>query len=99
MSRRGRENEVDKDFQNRQVRSLLELREAQADVEAERRLEHLRQVSRPRGLWDRPASWTDLPLAGSSVASLRPQAQQRLREVVLDAHATQFKRLKEINER
>ncbi|XP_060040741.1 1-phosphatidylinositol 4,5-bisphosphate phosphodiesterase beta-3 [Erinaceus europaeus] len=66
---RGRENEVDKDFQNRQVRSLLELREAQADAEAERRLEHLRQ------------------------------AQQRLREVVLDAHATQFKRLKETNER
>lgn len=33
-----------REFQNRQVQSLLELREAQADVEAERRLEHLRQV-------------------------------------------------------
>ncbi|XP_044775749.1 1-phosphatidylinositol 4,5-bisphosphate phosphodiesterase beta-3 isoform X2 [Neomonachus schauinslandi] len=57
------------EFQKRQVQSLLELREAQADTEAERRLEHLRQ------------------------------AQQRLREIVLDAHATQFKRLKEMNER
>ncbi|KAF5920310.1 hypothetical protein HPG69_017878, partial [Diceros bicornis minor] len=57
------------EFQKRQVQSLLELREAQADTEAERRLEHLRQ------------------------------AQQRLREVVLDAHTTQLKRLKEINER
>ncbi|XP_042814443.1 1-phosphatidylinositol 4,5-bisphosphate phosphodiesterase beta-3 isoform X1 [Panthera tigris] len=58
-----------REFQKRQVQSLLELREAQADTEAERRLEHLRQ------------------------------AQQRLREIVLDAHATQFKRLKETNER
>lgn len=57
------------EFQNRQVQSLLELREAQADAEAERRREHLRQ------------------------------AQQRLREVVLDAHVAQFKRLKEMNER
>jgi len=57
------------EFQKRQVQSLLELREAQADTEAERRLEHLRQ------------------------------AQQRLREIVLDAHTTQFKRLKEMNER
>uniref|UniRef100_A0A8C0N0V0 1-phosphatidylinositol 4,5-bisphosphate phosphodiesterase n=2 Tax=Canis lupus familiaris TaxID=9615 RepID=A0A8C0N0V0_CANLF len=57
------------EFQKRQVQSLLELREAQVDTEAERRLEHLRQ------------------------------AQQRLREVVLDAHTTQFKKLKEINER
>lgn len=58
-----------REFQNRQVQILLELREAQADAETERRLEHLRQ------------------------------AQQRLREVVLDAHTTQFKRLKELNER
>lgn len=34
------------EFQKRQVQSLLELREAQADAEAERRLEHLRQVRR-----------------------------------------------------
>uniref|UniRef100_A0A8C6R0J2 1-phosphatidylinositol 4,5-bisphosphate phosphodiesterase n=1 Tax=Nannospalax galili TaxID=1026970 RepID=A0A8C6R0J2_NANGA len=58
-----------RELQKRQVQSLLELREAQADAETERRLEYLRQ------------------------------AQQRLREVVLDAHATQFKRLKEMNER
>ncbi|KAL1788002.1 1-phosphatidylinositol 4,5-bisphosphate phosphodiesterase beta-3 [Sigmodon hispidus] len=58
-----------REFQNRQVQSLLELREAQADAETERRLEHLRQ------------------------------AQQRLREVVLDTHTTQLKRLKELNER
>lgn len=32
------------EFQKRQVQSLLELREAQMDAEAERRLEHLRQV-------------------------------------------------------
>lgn len=36
------------EFQKRQVQSLLELREAQADAEAERKMEHLRQV---RGLW------------------------------------------------
>uniref|UniRef100_A0A2K6V1Z8 1-phosphatidylinositol 4,5-bisphosphate phosphodiesterase n=1 Tax=Saimiri boliviensis boliviensis TaxID=39432 RepID=A0A2K6V1Z8_SAIBB len=57
------------EFQSRQVQSLLGLREAQADAEARRRLEHLKQ------------------------------AQQRLREVVLDANTTQFKRLKETNER
>ncbi|KAM5316887.1 1-phosphatidylinositol 4,5-bisphosphate phosphodiesterase beta-3 isoform 1-T2 [Glossophaga mutica] len=57
------------EFQNRQVQSLLELREAQVDAEAERRLEHLRQ------------------------------ALQRLREIVLDAHTTQVKRLKEMNDR
>ncbi|XP_062051894.1 1-phosphatidylinositol 4,5-bisphosphate phosphodiesterase beta-3 isoform X1 [Lepus europaeus] len=57
------------EFQNQQVQSLLELREAQADAEAERRLEHLRQ------------------------------AQQRLREIVLDAHSAQLKRLKEVNDR
>ncbi|XP_003274203.1 1-phosphatidylinositol 4,5-bisphosphate phosphodiesterase beta-3 [Nomascus leucogenys] len=57
------------EFQNRQVQSLLELREAQVDAEAQRRLEHLRQ------------------------------ALQRLREVALDANTTQFKRLKEMNER
>ena len=33
-----------REFQNRQVQSLLELREAQADVETKRKLEHLRQV-------------------------------------------------------
>lgn len=37
-----------REFQNRQVQSLLELREAQADAETERKLEHLRQV---RGAW------------------------------------------------
>uniref|UniRef100_A0A8C8YSS4 1-phosphatidylinositol 4,5-bisphosphate phosphodiesterase n=1 Tax=Prolemur simus TaxID=1328070 RepID=A0A8C8YSS4_PROSS len=57
------------EFQNRQVQCLLELKEAQADTEAERRLEHLRQ------------------------------AQQRLREIILEAHAAQLKRLKEMNER
>ncbi|XP_076971970.1 1-phosphatidylinositol 4,5-bisphosphate phosphodiesterase beta-3 [Tamandua tetradactyla] len=57
------------ELQKRQVQSLLELREAQADAEAEKRLEHLKQ------------------------------AQHRLREIVLDAHTTQFKRLKETNER
>ncbi|XP_012520828.1 PREDICTED: 1-phosphatidylinositol 4,5-bisphosphate phosphodiesterase beta-3 isoform X2 [Propithecus coquereli] len=57
------------EFQNRQVQCLLELKETQADTEAERRLEHLRQ------------------------------AQQRLREIVLEAHAAQLKRLKEMNER
>ncbi|KAF6333957.1 phospholipase C beta 3 [Rhinolophus ferrumequinum] len=57
------------EFQKRQVQSLLELREAQADAEAERRLEYLRQ------------------------------AQQRLKEIVLDAHTTQCKRLKEMNDR
>nr|KAF6438683.1 phospholipase C beta 3 [Molossus molossus] len=58
-----------REFQKRQVQSLLELREAQADAEAERRMEHLRQ------------------------------ALQRLREIVLDAHTTQVKRLKEMNDR
>ncbi|ELK24388.1 1-phosphatidylinositol-4,5-bisphosphate phosphodiesterase beta-3 [Myotis davidii] len=57
------------EFQRRQVQSLLELREAQADAEAERKLEHLRQ------------------------------ALQRLREIVLEAHTTQVKRLKEMNDR
>ncbi|TKC51155.1 hypothetical protein EI555_004221 [Monodon monoceros] len=57
------------EFQKKQVQCLLELREAQVDTEAQRRLEHLRQ------------------------------AQQRLREIVMDAHTTQFKRLKEMNER
>lgn len=45
------------EFQNRQVQSLLELREAQVDAEAQRRLEHLRQVG---GLqWPGKASWID----------------------------------------
>lgn len=73
----GREDEKEEEeemkryqeFQKRQVQSLLELREAQADAEAERRMEHLRQ------------------------------ALQRLREIVLDAHTTQVKRLKEMNDR
>ncbi|XP_066107979.1 1-phosphatidylinositol 4,5-bisphosphate phosphodiesterase beta-3 isoform X1 [Saccopteryx bilineata] len=73
----GREDEKEEEeevkqyqeFQKRQVQSLLELREAQADAEAERKLEHLRQ------------------------------ALQRLREIVLDAHTTQVKRLKEMNDR
>lgn len=52
-----------REFQNRQVQSLLELREAQADVETKRKLEHLRQV---RGTWYRqgePASCVTLPSA------------------------------------
>ncbi|KAB1267200.1 1-phosphatidylinositol 4; 5-bisphosphate phosphodiesterase beta-3 [Camelus dromedarius] len=57
------------EFQKKQVQCLLELKEAQADVDAERRLEHLRQT------------------------------QQRLREFVMDAHMTQLKRLKEVNNR
>lgn len=32
------------EFQKKQVQCLLELREAQADIETERRLEHLKQV-------------------------------------------------------
>lgn len=51
------------EFQKRQVQSLLELREAQADTETERKLEHLRQV---RGVYSgegEPASWTDLSSA------------------------------------
>ncbi|CAI9167117.1 unnamed protein product [Rangifer tarandus platyrhynchus] len=68
---RAEEEEVSRyqEFQKKQVQCLLELREAQADTEAERRLEHLQQ------------------------------AQLKLREVVLDAHMTQLKKLKEINER
>ncbi|XP_057584311.1 1-phosphatidylinositol 4,5-bisphosphate phosphodiesterase beta-3 isoform X1 [Hippopotamus amphibius kiboko] len=74
---RGGEDEREEDeevkryqeFQKKQVQCLLELREAQVDTEAERRLEHLRQ------------------------------AQLRLREIVMDAHTAQFKRLKETNER
>lgn len=37
-----------REFQNRQVQSLLELREAQVNTEAERKLEHLKQV---RCMW------------------------------------------------
>ncbi|XP_043783613.1 1-phosphatidylinositol 4,5-bisphosphate phosphodiesterase beta-3 isoform X2 [Cervus elaphus] len=68
---RAEEEEVSRyqEFQKKQVQCLLELREAQVDTEAERRLEHLQQ------------------------------AQLKLREVVLDAHMTQLKKLKEINER
>ena len=48
------------EFQKKQVQCLLELREAQADTEAERRLEHLQQVrvgGRGQSLcWDRSVS-------------------------------------------
>lgn len=88
------------EFQKRQVQSLLELREAQADVEAERRLEHLRQVGVGYVVVREslaPAQTCRQPV--SPVGSLYPQAQQRLREIVLDAHTTQCKRLKEMNDR
>lgn len=70
-SYRGGENEKEEEeeakryqeFQKRQVQSLLELREAQADTEAERRLEHLRQVRWVSGRRGRPASWTHLASA------------------------------------
>lgn len=70
-SYRGGENEEEEEeeakqyqeFQKRQVQSLLELREAQADTEAERRLEHLRQVRWAGGHGGRPASWTHLASA------------------------------------
>lgn len=48
-----------REFQNRQVQSLLELREAQADAETERRLEHLRQVRGLRWKQGEPASGVD----------------------------------------
>lgn len=51
------------EFQKRQVQSLLELREAQVDTEAERRLEHLRQVRWACGSKGQPVSWTDLASA------------------------------------
>lgn len=35
----------------------------------------------------------------SPIGYLCPQAQQRLKEIVLDAHTTQCKRLKEMNDR
>lgn len=89
-----------REFQNRQVQSLLELREAQADAETERRLEHLRQVRGLRWRQGEPASGVDpSALCYLLAGCLCPQGQQRLREVVLDAHTTQFKRLKELNER
>lgn len=87
------------EFQKRQVQSLLELREAQADTETERRLEHLRQVKGVYSGEGEPASWTTCRQPVSPIACLCPQAQQRLREVVLDAHTTQLKRLKETNDR
>ncbi|XP_043829021.1 1-phosphatidylinositol 4,5-bisphosphate phosphodiesterase beta-3 isoform X2 [Dromiciops gliroides] len=58
-----------RELQKKQFQSLLDLREAQADVEAERRQEHLRQ------------------------------AQHRLREIVLETHTAQLKKLKETNEK
>ncbi|XP_072495057.1 1-phosphatidylinositol 4,5-bisphosphate phosphodiesterase beta-3 isoform X1 [Notamacropus eugenii] len=58
-----------RELQKKQLQSLLDLREAQADVEAERRQEHLRQ------------------------------AQHRLREIVLETHMTQLKKLKETSEK
>uniref|UniRef100_A0A452T5W1 Phosphoinositide phospholipase C n=1 Tax=Ursus maritimus TaxID=29073 RepID=A0A452T5W1_URSMA len=62
-SYRGGENEKEEEeevrryqeFQKRQVQSLLELREAQVDTEAERRLEHLRQVRWACGSKGQPA--------------------------------------------
>lgn len=62
-SHRGREDKKEEEeelkryqeFQKRQVQSLLELREAQADAEAERRLEHLRQVG--CGVWGLGMWW------------------------------------------
>lgn len=87
-----------REFQNRQVQSLLELREAQADVEAERRLEYLRQV---RSMAAREPGM--LPCSDISLLVLTgclcPQTQQRLREIVVEAHTAQFKRLKEMNDR
>ncbi|XP_074087269.1 1-phosphatidylinositol 4,5-bisphosphate phosphodiesterase beta-3 isoform X2 [Macrotis lagotis] len=58
-----------RELQKKQLQSLLDLREAQVDVETERRQEHLRQ------------------------------AQQRLREIVLETHTTQLKKLKETSEK
>ncbi|XP_044537957.1 1-phosphatidylinositol 4,5-bisphosphate phosphodiesterase beta-3 [Gracilinanus agilis] len=58
-----------RELQKKQLQSLLDLREAQADAEAERRQEHLRQ------------------------------AQLRLREIVLETHTTQLKKLKETSEK
>lgn len=106
-SHRGREDEKEEEeevkryqeFQNRQVQSLLELREAQADAEAERRMEHLRQV---RGF---VVGRESLLLGQTCHRAVSPagypclQALQRLREIVLEAHTTQVKKLKEMNDR
>ncbi|XP_027711865.1 1-phosphatidylinositol 4,5-bisphosphate phosphodiesterase beta-3 isoform X1 [Vombatus ursinus] len=58
-----------RELQKKQLQSLLDLREAQAEVEAERRQEHLRQ------------------------------AQHRLREIVLETHTAQLKKVKETSEK
>ncbi|XP_068922339.1 1-phosphatidylinositol 4,5-bisphosphate phosphodiesterase beta-3 isoform X2 [Petaurus breviceps papuanus] len=58
-----------RELQKKQLQSLLDLREAQVDVEAERRQEYLRQ------------------------------AQLRLREIVLETHTAQLKKLKETSEK
>uniref|UniRef100_H9H683 Phosphoinositide phospholipase C n=1 Tax=Monodelphis domestica TaxID=13616 RepID=H9H683_MONDO len=65
----GEEMRSYRELQKKQLQSLLDLREAQADAEAERRQEHLRQ------------------------------AQHRLREIVLETHTTQLKKLKETSEK
>lgn len=56
----GEEAKRFQEFQKRQIQSLLALREAQADSETERRLEHLRQVRGVSSGAGEPASWTDL---------------------------------------
>lgn len=58
------------EFQKKQVQCLLELREAQADTEAERRLEHLRQVRGTCGSGGETASWTGLSQPVSPVGHL-----------------------------
>ncbi|XP_051819836.1 1-phosphatidylinositol 4,5-bisphosphate phosphodiesterase beta-3 isoform X2 [Antechinus flavipes] len=58
-----------RELQKKQFQCLLDFREAQADLEAERRQEHLRQV------------------------------QHRLRELVLETHTSQLKKLKETSDK
>ena len=60
------------EFQKKQVQCLLELREAQADTEAERRLEHLQQVRggrRVAGGAGRACAGTDLSAQGHLLAT------------------------------
>ena len=55
------------------MQCLLELREAQVDTEADRRLEHLQQVGGVvacGGGWGEPASGTGLSQPGSPVGHL-----------------------------
>uniref|UniRef100_A0A5F8G7D4 Phosphoinositide phospholipase C n=1 Tax=Monodelphis domestica TaxID=13616 RepID=A0A5F8G7D4_MONDO len=72
----GEEMRSYRELQKKQLQSLLDLREAQADAEAERALGH-----------------TLLPLPWPG------QAQHRLREIVLETHTTQLKKLKETSEK